>query len=152
MPEVAFHFNVGQNAAAKLSYACRLLRKAVAAGARIWVVGESAVIAQLDRLLWSFAPLEFVPHCVVGAAGVTDHMVNLSPVVLSESEQGCTQPDVLLNLSDAMPAALESFRRVIEIVSLDETDRLDARKRWKQYSALGCNITRHDIAPQGGRD
>ena len=37
MTEVAFHFNVPQ----KSGYACRLLRKATAGGARVVVTGEA---------------------------------------------------------------------------------------------------------------
>jgi DNA polymerase-3 subunit chi len=31
------------------------------------------------------------------------------------------------------------------VVSLDETDRQQARGRWKQYTSLGYAITRHDL-------
>jgi DNA polymerase-3 subunit chi len=40
----------------------------------------------------------------------------------------------------------DSFERVIEVVSLDDADRQAARQRWKQYTDLGFNITRHDLA------
>ena len=58
MTEVAFHFNAPQ----KLAYACRLLRKAAASGAKVVVTGEPQLLRELDVALWTFAPLEFVPH------------------------------------------------------------------------------------------
>ena len=40
MTEVSFHFNVPD----KIGHACRLLRKAVAAGARVVVTGEDPLL------------------------------------------------------------------------------------------------------------
>lgn len=149
MTEIAFHFNIGHSAADKLHYACRLMRKAVAAGARIMVVADSAKAGQLDRLLWTFSPLEFIPHCVLGAPSVTQHMVGVSPVILSQESSDYPHQEVMLNLLDGLPTGFEAFRRVIEIVSQEDPDRLQARSRWKRYTELGYTITRHDIALQG---
>ena len=44
MTEVAFHFNVPQT----LPDVCRLLRKAVNAGAKVLVVGDAGVLATLE--------------------------------------------------------------------------------------------------------
>ncbi|MEK9802900.1 MAG: DNA polymerase III subunit chi [Curvibacter sp.] len=44
-----------------------------------------------------------------------------------------------------MPDGFEQYERVIEVVSLDEDDRLQARARWKQYTARGYTIQRHDL-------
>jgi DNA polymerase-3 subunit chi len=147
--DIAFHFNVGQATGDKLTYACRLLRKAVAAGARVAVVGDADVLAQLDRLIWTFSPLEFIAHCTAGHPDATPHMVSLSPVILSEESEHYAHRDVMLNLLAQVPSGFSPFRRVIEIVSLDEADRLQARSRWKRYTELGFTITRHDIALQG---
>ena len=64
MPAVAFHFNVPE----RRGYVCRLLRKAWRSGARVVVTGEAAMLAEVDRLLWTFEPLEFVPHWRGGTA------------------------------------------------------------------------------------
>lgn len=149
MTEVAFHFNVGESQDDRLVYACRLLRKAINAGAQIQVVANMPVLVQLDRLLWTFSPLEFLSHCTVGQSGVTDHMIKLSPAILSEGVAQHVHRDVMVNLQSDIPMGFEAFRRVIEIVSLDGTDRHQARLRWKRYSDLGFTITRHDIALQG---
>lgn len=57
MTEVAFHFNVPQC----LPYACRLLRKATQAQARVTVVAPEAELQGLDTQLWSFDPGLFCP-------------------------------------------------------------------------------------------
>ena len=58
MTEVAFHFNAPD----RVAYACRLLRKAVASGAKLVVTGSPDVLQQLDRALWTFSAVDFVPH------------------------------------------------------------------------------------------
>ena len=49
MTEVTFHFNVPD----KLGYACRLLRKAYAAGGPVGVVAPPDTLRALDTALWS---------------------------------------------------------------------------------------------------
>jgi DNA polymerase-3 subunit chi len=138
MTEVAFHFN----AADKLGYACRLLRKAVGTGARVMVTGAAPTLRDLDLALWTFAPLEFLPHCYGEVTPVT---LAASPVVLSESVRSAPHQQVLVNLGGTVPEGFERFERLIEVVSNDEADRLGARQRWKHYADRGYAITRHDL-------
>ena len=58
MTEITFHFNVRDRAA----YACRLLRKASRRHARIAVTADEEMLSMLDRQLWEFEPVEFIPH------------------------------------------------------------------------------------------
>jgi DNA polymerase-3 subunit chi len=141
MTEIAFHFNAPD----KLAYACRLLRKAVASGARVVVTGTPASLQALDTLLWTFSPLEFVAHC---RAGSPAEQLMASPVVLAaQIEGGPALPhhEVLLNLGVDVAAGYERFERTIEVVTLDDEDRQLARQRWKHYADRGYSITRHDL-------
>jgi DNA polymerase-3 subunit chi len=52
--------------------------------------------------------------------------------------------DVLVNLGQATPDGFESFARLIEIVPVDEAERLAARQRWKHYATRGYAIDRHE--------
>ena len=139
MTEVAFHFNAPD----KLGYACRLLRKAVATGARVMVTGETGTLRELDAALWTFAALEFLPHCYGEATPVA---LAASPVVLAESVRSAPHQQVLVNLGGAVPEGFERFERLIEVVTEAEGDRLDARRRWKHYADRGYSIKRHDVA------
>ena len=58
MTEIKFHFNVADS----IDYACRLLRKATRQGAAVVVTGPLPVLLNLDRALWAFDPVEFLPH------------------------------------------------------------------------------------------
>jgi len=139
MTEVAFHFNAPD----KLGYACRLLRKAVATGSRVIVTGQPDTLRELDVALWTFAPLEFLPHCY---GDVTPVALAASPVVLSESVRSAPHHQVLLNLGREVPEGFERFERLIELVSSDEEDRQVGRERWKHYADRGYAITRHDMS------
>ncbi|MBX3660105.1 MAG: DNA polymerase III subunit chi [Ramlibacter sp.] len=139
MTEVAFHFNAPD----KLSYACRLLRKAVGSGARVVVTGEDRLLRELDVALWTFGPLEFVPHC---HAAADTALVAASPVVLAPSVHGTPHQQVLVNLGEPVPDGFERFERLIEVVTLDDDDRQRARGRWKHYADRGYAIKRHDLA------
>ena len=145
MTEVAFHFNVPD----KVGYACRLLRKAVAAGSRVVVTGEADLLRTLDADLWTFSPLEFIAHCQ--AEGAQPQVLAASPVVLADAPRAAPHQEVLVNLGGPVPEGFERFERLIELVTPEEGDRLQARGRWKHYADRGYAITRHDIASREAR-
>ena len=141
MTDIAFHFNAPD----KLAYVCRLLRKAVGNGAKVVVLADSATLQALDTQLWTFAPLEFVPHC---RSDSPLEQRQASPIILTTElldAQALPHQQVLLNLCATVSAGFEMFQRVIEVVSLDDQDRQDARTRWKHYTEQGYSITRHDL-------
>lgn len=138
MTEIAFHFNVAD----RLSYVCRLLRKAVGGGAKVVVTGPVDVLEQLDAALWTLSPTDFIPHCGLDADGAALHK---SPVVLIHSLRTLPFFDILLNLGESVPDGFEQFKRLIEVVTLDELDRKQARSRWKLYADSGFHLTRHDL-------
>ena len=142
MTEVSFHFNVPD----ALGYTCRLLRKASRQGARVTVTGAGATLAGLDRALWSFDPIEFVPHLLVKRGEATAPRLHATPVCLTEDLSGALHHDVLVNLGSDTPPGFESYARLIEIVTTDETEKAAARQRWKHYAARGYAIERHEVA------
>lgn len=139
MTAIAFHFGAPD----KLAYVCRLLRKAVASGAKLMVLTPGPLLARLDADLWALSATEFVPHCLENAEKLVK---NRSPVVLvSDLPQALAQSQVLLNLSATVPPQFEVFERVIEVVGNDEEDRNQARIRWRTYAERGYPIQRHDL-------
>ena len=141
MAEIAFHFNAPD----KVAYACRLLRKAVASGAKVLVVVPAEQMDHLDQSLWTFSQLEFLPHCRIHSPQA---LRQASPVHLAttlDAMDNLSPRDVLLNLGDKVCAGFEQFARVIEVVTLDDADRQQARQRWKHYTEQGFDILRHDL-------
>lgn len=144
MTEIAFHVNVPD----KLAYSCRLLRKAYLSGALVAVTAELGVLIELDRLLWSFSPTEFVPHALV--SGTPEHDLALTPVLLAETPVACGHQDVLVNLGHEVPAQFEGFERVIEVVATEHEAVLAGRQRWRHYATRGYAPKMHDRTSSRG--
>lgn len=138
MTGVEFHFNAPDKAA----YAFRLLRKAVAKGAKVAVTGEPAFLRELDSTLWTREALDFIPHCMSTAPA---NVVDATPIVLCDSARSSPHHDVLVNLGTEVPEGFERFERLIEVVSLEEGDRAVARSRWQHYKSRGYDIKRVDL-------
>ncbi|MBG9386987.1 DNA polymerase III subunit chi [Caenimonas aquaedulcis] len=138
MTDVMFHFNAPD----KLGHACRLLRKAVGSGAKVVVTGEAGLLRELDAALWTFSPLEFIPHCLGNAPAA---VLSASPVVLTQAARTAPHHQVLVNLGATVPEGFERFERLIEVVTVDEEDRGRGRERWAYYKDRGYAITRHDL-------
>ncbi len=143
MTEVAFHFGAPD----KLGYTCRLLRKAVASGARVVVVAQEPMLSQLDAALWAMSPTDFLPHSLSTAP---QEVQARGPIILaSVAAQLETHRQVLVNLTPEVPQGFDAYARVIEVVSTQEDDRNEARSRWKHYTEAGYQIKRHDLNALG---
>jgi DNA polymerase-3 subunit chi len=136
--DIAFHFNAPD----AVSYACRLLRKAVSSGAKVVVVAHEQTLSELDAALWTFSSTDFLAH---GDDRSDPSVLAFSPVVLSSQVDKTPHRQILLNLGEIVPQGFELFARVIDVVTLDEESRHFARGRWKHYLERGYSITRHDL-------
>lgn len=143
MTEVTFHFSVPD----RTDYTCRLLRKAVRRGAVVVVAGAQPTLAEVDRALWAFDPVEFLPHVLLRADEAVSARARAAPVWLLEDARQTERHEVLVNLGAEAPPGFESFARLIEIVSLDGADRAQARLRLKHYQARGYAIKLHEANP-----
>lgn len=147
--EVAFHTGLDD----RVSYACRLLRKAVARGARVVVDGPPHELDLLDQALWTFEPQEFLPH-IRWRPGASAAVAARTPIWLVDEEVASglppARPSVLVHLGDRTVEEAEAWERVIELVSDDEALRRAARARWRAYEARGWRVTHHPMNPARG--
>jgi DNA polymerase-3 subunit chi len=130
---IDFHFNVDH----RVHYACRVTRKARAAGKRVVAYTRSAErLAQYDAMLWTFSALDFLPHVYVGSP-----LAATTPILLAADYSTAPSSEVLLTLDDEPPPEFEQlfarFERVIEVVSRDDEDRTRARARFRAYKERG---------------
>jgi DNA polymerase-3 subunit chi len=139
--DIKFFTNVDQ----RFPFACRWTKKAVDAGRRLIVYApEPGRAEQMDRLLWTFSQLSFVPHVMAGSALAAE-----TPVVIAANDDESLWPahrDTLLNLSDEPPRAFAAFANLREIVSTDEDDARLGRSRYKHYRALGYHVGDENMA------
>lgn len=104
-------------------------------------VPDAEQAAQLDRILWTQPALSFVPHCRADAALATE-----TPILLTDRLDAPPQDNCLLNLSNELPPTFSRFEHLVEIVSIDDGDRLPARERFKFYRERGYAIENRDIS------
>jgi len=138
---VEFHHGMAD----RMGYACRLLRKAYKAGAQVVVTGEPTVLKELDRLLWTFDDLEFLPHILVGDQPVPDRLQATPVWLAADLAQAPGHPAVVVNLGQAVPPDLSRHQRLFEVVSQQPDDRQRGRQRWKAYAAMGWEVHPHEV-------
>ncbi|MDQ2990090.1 MAG: DNA polymerase III subunit chi [Pseudomonadota bacterium] len=138
MTRIDFHTNIPD----KLSYACRLARKAYAAGGKLVLLTEDAAQAeQLNEALWNVSETDFLPHVMAG-----DPLTAQTPIIVTDSDQGdLPHGDMLVNLTRRTPANVDRFNRVFEIISIDEDDAAAGRKRYVAYKQQSYPLT-HFVA------
>lgn len=89
---------------------------------------------QLDEMLWQQEPHSFVPHGLSDEATVTQAPVEIGIAMPKRSRQ------VLINLADSIPPFANRFAQIIDFVPADESQKQQARDRYKQYRALGFTL------------
>lgn len=138
MTRIDFHTNISD----KVSYACRLARKAYGARAKLVLLAEDAAqAAALNEGLWTLGETDFLPHALAG-----DALAAQSPIIVTASLDGeFPHYDMLVNLTRATPAGLERFQRVFEIISTDQIDAAAGRKRYSAYKQQSYPLT-HFVA------
>lgn len=142
MGKVEFHHGVGD----KLSYACRLLRKAYKAGAKVVVTGDAATLRTLDKQLWVFDDQEFLPHVMAQPGQAVPARQHDTPIWLSvDPDTAPGERGILVNLGQEMPPGMARFPRLFDIVSNAPDDRQLGRQRWKAYAAMGWQVQPHEV-------
>lgn len=138
MTQIDFYTHVED----KLKTACQLAGKAFAHGLKVTVYCPDRESAErFDRALWMTPAIGFVPHCAPD-----DPLAADTPVIVDCKGERLLHDEVLLNLRPEWPPFFSRFRRLIEIVSLDERDRTGARERFRFYRERGYEIRTHDLS------
>ncbi len=130
------------DAADPLQFACRLIRRALASGKPVGVCVPPAQAAQLDALLWSFDPAEFIPH------RRWDGAAQPAPgeVLLVDDAALLPHRGLVLNLRDELPGTAFEFERVLEVIG-NEPERVQAgRARYRVYQQSGAQLDHFSAA------
>jgi DNA polymerase-3 subunit chi len=138
MTRIDFHSNVGDS----LLYACRLARKAYLAGQPTIVLAEPPRLRAFDEQLWTFSPLDFVPHCYADSP-----LAAQTPIVLTANVDHAPHYQVLLNLGAEVPAQFARFERLLEVVGNAQDELSAGRERYRFYRDRGYALNNYK---QGG--
>ena len=150
MARIDFHSNVSD----KLEYACRLTRKIWSVTPegqpvrQIVIVGEKGDLQKLDDLLWTFSSTDFLPHCYIDDEAAAETPIILTDNFASPYLSAIPPADVMIHLGMRMPqdvsALVERFPRIVEVVTVNEAERLAGRERFKAYRELGHELHNFD--------
>ncbi|PTB19517.1 DNA polymerase III subunit chi [Trinickia symbiotica] len=134
MTRIDFYTNVGDS----LLYACRLVRKAYLAGQPVIVLADRPRLAAFDERLWTFSPLDFVPHCMAD-----NGLAARTPVVLTADLDEAPHHQVLLNLGAAVPPQFARFERLLEVVGDGDDELAAGRARYRFYRDRGYALNNY---------
>ena len=138
MTTIDFYFNAED----RLQVACRLAAKAATQNTRMVIYApDGDTASRIDKLLWTWQALAFVPHCAAH-----DPLAPDTPILLSSIEETPPGCELLLNLGVEPPPHFERFARLLEVVGADEAQKQAGRERYKFYQARGYKIANHDLA------
>lgn len=138
MTRIEFFFNVPD----KLAKAAELCEKAVTKGRQLTVFTEDEMTNQaLQQQLWQFSSTSFLPNTLPNEVNS-----QFSPIILDNKGEQLMQDDVLINLQKQHPPFFSRFRYLIEMVGLDEADKVAARARFRFYKDRGYDIKTSDVA------
>jgi len=138
-------FYVLKSAAAarqRWAFACRLTEKAYLRDLSVVIVNDTLADAQaLDDLLWTFNERSFVPHKVC----MDEHSTDPATKVHLALPTSLPAADLLVNLTDRLPAHWERYPRIAEIIDADEDRRRLGRERFKTYRDLKVTLETHQL-------
>ena len=141
MPQVDFYIITHSDRHASLLVACRLLAKAYQQQRAVYAYMNTEQEAiELDRLLWTFNDISFIPH------GLHHTSADLSlPIHIGYDSLEPPNEDILINFHHTIPNFYQRFKRVIEFTLQDPVYRDLARQHYRFYREQGCELHSHQL-------
>ena len=141
MTRIDFYIINSEQKASRCLLACRLAEKAYSLENQIYIYStDEQQVMELDDMLWTYRAGSFVPH---QRFVLPEDQV--CPVLIGNTEAPEGLNQVLINMDTAVPLFFSRFERVVEIVNQDESQRQQARERFKFYRDRGYDLHTHNI-------
>ena len=139
MARVDFYVLSQSGEQARAVFACKLTEKAYRLGNTVHIqVDDAAAMQKVDELLWTFRDGSFIPHHCIGQGDLE------SPVTIGFGDEA-PQSQLLINLSEHVPALAGSFERIAELVTADEAAKQLSRQRFTLYRDQGHDLETHKL-------
>ncbi len=127
----------------RLLFSCKIAGKAMAQGMKIYFQTETdAQAAEMDQLLWSCSPTSFMPHSIWASGRSIE---SSTPILVGTEDPPAGWGELLISLTEEVPATAGRFRRVADLIAGDETQKQKGRARYKQYREQGIEPVAHKI-------
>ncbi len=143
MTSIDFYFNAQD----RFQVACRLAGKAASQRKRMLIYApQPEAASRIDKMLWTWPAIGFVPHCLV-----RDALAPETPVLIASGEETPEGCELLLNLSSGRPPHFERFGRLLEVIPAEDDGRISGRERYRYYRDRGYPIANHDLSAETPR-
>ena len=140
MTRVEFFFNVKD----KHQKIADLSEKFLLKGLKLMVfVSNAEAVAITQNYLWQ-QPASFLPNL-----SLSDELAKVTPIIVDCERDHLVHDEVLINFQHPHPPFFSRFKRLVEIVGIDEADKDEARVRFKFYRDRGYQITVVDDSKAG---
>jgi DNA polymerase-3 subunit chi len=128
-------------------FACRLAEKAYLSDLKVAILQDDLNDAKaIDDLLWTFNERSFVPHELC----LDEKFDAATPVHIGIDGSKLPAVDLLVNMTDRLPAGLERYARIAEIIDADSERRRLGRERFKSYRDLKLELETHQLDDTAG--
>ena len=142
MTRVDFYILSQPGEQARQVFACRLAEKAYRLNHTVHIrTRDSATAERIDDLLWTFRDGSFVPHHNADLEKDAER----SPVTIGSVATAVEARDLLINLADDVPEGANTFPRIAELVTSDETSKQQSRRRYAAYRDQGHELDTHKV-------
>ncbi len=134
------HFYNIQDASNSIKSICKIINKYYKEGHKIVVMSDNDdVIRSLDKDLWTFEQLSFVPHCMISSPDPECNVVLVSNEYIGD--RGYLKDfDVIMNLSDDLCDIQDDNKIYLEIVTSNAKQKEKAREKYKHYQSLKIKL------------
>lgn len=102
---------------------------------------DEQLVERLDRMLWTASATGFLPHCLAN-----NPLAAETPIVIARDLVQPHHDECLLNASDEVPPNFDRFAELVEIISVDDRDRMPGRDRFRFYREGGYPMDNRDIS------
>ena len=147
MTDVLFYVLAASTAHEQSLFLCRLTEKILSQGKTAYIHTRGPEQAKaLDDLLWTWRPHAFVPHALIDSPDTPDSCpVWIGWQDTTHDRGPVSQPDVMINLSDRLPAFFSRFERLVEIVIQDDQVLDETRQHYRYLKDRGYPVTHQDM-------
>ncbi|MFT7414816.1 MAG: DNA polymerase-3 subunit chi [Methylophagaceae bacterium] len=89
----------------------------------------------VDEFVWQHPVDSVIPHNLAGEGPKQG-----TPAEITWLGQALNSRHTLINLSQSMIDNYRQYQHIIDFVPVEETQKQQARERYKQYKLAGCNM------------
>lgn len=136
------------NIQSRLPALVRLCHKIYQQQQQAWIVTRNQVESkELDDYLWTYHDTSFLPHQLYETIG-KQKPIHLPTFIITDNAQNLTQLPftIVINLTNTyLTFVAPSITRILELVLPDELHKINARKKYQYYQALGCDVYTHTL-------